>query len=134
MSALAVQVVSAVRFTVVPWLAQIAGVTGGVHWIAARETVQPPLITVQLVGPGKVIPFVAGGAYWEGEVLIRVIAPTLADAEAIAAGIPAAIPAGSVTPTGYPALRLAAALGRPLDSTVGQVNAQAGCYLSLTIG
>lgn len=132
MSALVPRIVPTVRFAVTSWLAGLT-IPGGVHWRTADEAAGAPLtlpvVIAQLTGPGAPVPYL-GETAWRGELMLRIVAPTLGEAEALLAQVCAAIPATYAPPASD--LVLTTDITRPI-SGIGRINAQAGVYVRLTI-
>lgn len=128
------RIVPVVRVAVSAWLQPLA-VAGGVHWRTPEEAAgQPltlPVVIAQLTGPGATVPYL-GSDGWAGELMLRIIAPHLGEAEALLAQACALIPA-RYTPPADTDLVLTSAITRPMTSAIGKINAQAGVYVRLTL-
>jgi hypothetical protein len=134
MNSLVPRITPVVRVAARTWLTTLV-VDGGIHWRTPEEasdlTVVLPVVLLQLTSPGTAVPRI-GSTGWTGELMLRVIAPHLATAEQLVAQACALIPVRYVPPADSD-LVLTAELARPMLSQVGQINAQAGVYVRLTI-
>lgn len=132
MNALAVRVAPVVRFAFAAWTQPLA-ISGGCHWASGPEPPATlPLVVAQLTGPGEAVRYIGGDEGWSGELMVRCVAPYLADAEALAAAVAGVIPERAI-PLSAPDLVLTTAIARPLPSIIGTYNAQAGFYVRLTL-